>query len=369
MLTPAMASLSRRVALTTVGLALLTAASASSADAQSIAADRFRLSVDQSFFDFRSVDVEGAPEAEKYRSFGLLGRGFGLAFGASFGDLVFVGSRLRLEWSKDATDQTALSWGLEPFAELMFLEGPAIPFVTAGLGVSGEVITPDGADSIRATFLGFRFGGGAHLFLTDSFSIDPRLEIGWNTRVGEGELEPNYTVLRFGIVVGLSGWFGGGTERVAPRESAASEGLDAPPNATTETLDFGGGVRATLYGTPGQPAMTIRFERRGPTPVLNGCSSLVWQIDGQAAEMPVAYAQSIDAESVEREGMLEVLEGRTASHNAALLGNARVVTLTVCGASFTLTPRQLQQLGAFSRRLQQGTPARSDPWDASPRAY
>jgi hypothetical protein len=132
-------------------------------------------------------------------------------------------------------------------------------------------------------------------------------------------------------------------------------------NSTTETLDFGDGVSATLFGVPGQNQMTVRFQRRGPAPVLQGCQQLVWQVDGQPAQMPVGYTPT-----QESAGVLETLEGTTASNNAALLANARVVMLTVCGASFTLTPQHLQQLTDFNQRLQ-GAAAQqqhSDPWGA-----
>jgi len=339
------------------------------AEAQPTVANKIRISLDQSLFTLLSTDYEGVPDRQTQTSFGLLGRGFGLSVGAAIGDMLFIGGRLQLEWSKDEGDNTNLNWGLGPFAELMFADGTFVPFALAGIDIAGLVITPDGADSTKVNTFGFRFGGGAHIFLTDSFSIDPRLEFGWDTRIGEDEFDTDFSSIRFSIVVGFSGWFGGGDP--APSYGGAPMGGTVTPmpgdapgsttvaNSTTETLDFGNGVSATLYGVPGQSDMTVRFQRRGPAPVLQGCSEIVWQVDGQAARMPVAYTPT-----QESTGVLETLEGVTASNNAALLANARVVTLTVCGASFSLTPQHLQQLGAFNQRLQvqQAQPQQNDPW-------
>ncbi len=79
--------------------------------------------------------------------------------------------------------------------------------------------------------------------------------------------------------------------------------------------------------------------------------------------MPVSHT----SEEV-RGGVEERLSGSTASNNAALLGNARVVTLTVCGASFNLSPAQLRELQDFSSRLHRVTaPPAQDAWP--PAAY
>lgn len=342
------------------------------AEAQPTVANKIRLSLDQSLFTLLSTDYEGVPDRQTQTSFGLLGRGFGLSVGAALGDMLFIGGRLQLEWSKDEGDNTDLAWALGPFAELMFADGTFVPFGLVGLDIGGSVFTPDGGDSVKVTTFGFRFGGGAHIFVTDSFSIDPRLEFGWDTRIGEDEFDQDFSSIRFSIIVGFSGWFGGGDPAPSyggePMGGGAVEPMpgDAPgsttvANSTTETLDFGNGVSATLYGVPGQADMTVRFQRRGPAPVLQSCSEIVWQVDGQAAQMAVGYTPT-----QESNGVLETLEGKTASNNAALLANARVVTLTVCGASFSLTPQHLQQLGAFNQRLtvQPVQPQQNDPWGA-----
>ncbi|MAQ16747.1 MAG: hypothetical protein CMN30_18385 [Sandaracinus sp.] len=245
----------------------------------------------------------------------------------------------------------------------MFLDhGPVVPFAMAGLSIEGYV-QDDGDDRAKTNYLGFRFGAGAHIFLADSFSLDPRVELGWSTDVGGDTEGLDVSRLQFGIVVGFSGWFGGG--EAAPDYAlgpapGAGPGPSPTPTAaaTTETLDFGGGVAATFYGTPGEPDMVVRFQRRGPTPVLASCQELVWQVDGQPAEMRVHADQSGEAGDV-----LETLEGKTAASNARFLGSARVVTLTVCGASFSLTPQHLQQLGDFAGRMQPAAqPAQNDPW-------
>lgn len=339
------------------------------AEAQSVA-DRLRLSADLTFFEFTKFNASfgGFDSDTKGSYFGFLNQGLGLSVGASIGDMLFIGGRLVLERAQshdEGDDSSQLGWALEPFVELMFLDqGPVVPFALAGLGLQG-LVDDDGSSRDKTTFFGFRFGGGAHIFLAESFSLDPRVEFGWATDVG-GEDDVDISRIRFGIVVGLSGWFGGGDpapsyggETVQPLPGAGP-GSTTVANSTTETLDFGGGVSATLYGVPGQSDMTVRFQRRGAAPVLQGCSQITWQVDGQAAQMAVGYTPT-----QESGGVLETLEGKTASNNAALLANARVVTLTVCGASFNLTPQHLQQLGDFNQRLQaQQAPQQNDPWGA-----
>ena len=66
----------------------------------------------------------------------------------------------------------------------MFLDhGPVVPFAMAGLSIEGYV-QDDGDDRAKTNYLGFRFGAGAHIFLADSFSLDPRVELGASPRAG-----------------------------------------------------------------------------------------------------------------------------------------------------------------------------------------
>ena len=263
----------------------LFALSPNEAEAQSVS-DRLRLSADLTFFDFTKVNfsASGFDSDSKGSYFGFLNQGLGLSIGSSLGDMFFIGGRLVLERAQshdEGDDSSQLRWALEPFVELMFLDqGPVVPFAMGGLSLFGGV-DDDGASRDKSTFFGFRFGGGAHIFLADSFSLDPRVEFGWATDVG-AEGDTDTSLINFSIIVGFSGWFGGGAAAPAPAGGGAMQPLpgDAPgsttvANSTTETLDFGDGISATLYGVPGQNQMTVRFQRRGPAPVLQGCQQIV----------------------------------------------------------------------------------------------
>jgi opacity protein-like surface antigen len=366
----------RLAALTFACLTLAGALAPDRVEAQTVR-DRLRLSADLTFFQFQktnvSTDFGDADDKSSY--FGFLNQGLGLSVGASIGERLFIGGRLVLERSQshnEGDDSAALAWTLEPFAELMFLDGPVVPFALAGIGFEGFVFEDSGGDREKTNYFGFRFGGGAHIFLADSFSLDPRIELGWATDIAGEDDGVDESVIRFSIIVGFSGWFGGGDAAPAEASPFAGGGTDpytgapvagptgpTPANETVETLDFGGGVSVTMAGAPQRDDLKLAFQRRGTAPVLSGCSDLVWQIDGQTAEMPVSHRTTPS-----EDGMTETLEGVTASNNAALLGHARVVTLTVCGASFTLTPQHLQQLSAFAQRLQ--GPAATPQQDAWP---
>ncbi|MDH5492033.1 MAG: porin family protein [Myxococcales bacterium] len=129
-------------------------------------------------------------------------------FGYMITDAIFLGGRLGIQSvSYEPGDFSTFSWSLAPVFEFLFLDGAARPFVFASAGIGGESqsITSGGVTATTSmnTF-GFAGGGGLHYFLTDSFSIDPRLELGWTFY---GDDNNDYTDFRFAALVGLSGFF------------------------------------------------------------------------------------------------------------------------------------------------------------------
>ena len=355
----------KRLLLSLAALVFFTApASAQSLDGT------FRLGVDLTFFQFQRQTQEGTfgSDVETDTSvFSLLSQELGLVAGANLSERFFLGGRLALTRSTlhaDPDNTSTLSWEIGPVVEYRFLEDGIIrPFVEGGLffgGASQKI----GSVKDSANFLGFRFGVGANIFLAERFSIDPRLEFDYRFRLGADDGE-GQSLWNVGLVVALTGYIGGGSD--SPRTSntgfQAGSGETQSVTEVTEVIDLGNDVLLTLVGTPGMDAMDIRLQRRGMNAVLSQCSELAWQVDGAAARMPVRYA-SEDLSG----GIAETLSGVTASNNATLIGNARVITLTVCGASFTMTPAQLAQLGDFSRRLNATTYApQQDVWP--PPAY
>ena len=322
----------------------------------------FRLGTDLNFFTFSRISQDGGG-TDKSSVFSLFTQGLGLVGGYTIGERIHIGARLelaRFTSHNDGDDSSALEWGLGPFLEVLFTsDGIVRPFGLAGIDIFGQV-SDSGFSRDKATFFGFRFAAGAHVFLTDTFSLDPRLELAWRTRVGEDPGEPDPSQFKIGLVVGLSGWIGAGAS-----PSAIGGGPSAAPQEQEvhTSIDLGGEVHVDLDGVRDSEEMRITLARRGTQPVLTNCTQLAWQVDGQAAMMPVSHT----SEEV-RGGVEERLSGSTASNNAALLGNARVVTLTVCGASFNMTPAQLREFQDFSSRLHRVTaPPAQDAWP--PPAY
>lgn len=340
-----------------------TAASAQSLDGT------FRLGVDLTFFQFQRTTTEGGGGVDVERdssTFSLLSQELGLVAGANLSESFFLGGRLVLARGTEHIDpdnRSALVWEIGPVVEYRFLDsGIFRPFGNVGLFFGGESSkVGDVKDS--ANFLGFRFGVGGNLFIADSFSIDPRLEFDYRFRIGadDGEGQSRWNI---GLIVALTGWIGGSSSGGGNASGPSGSGDAQSVTEVTEVVDLGSDVLLTLVGTPGMDSMDIRLQRRGANSVLSQCSELAWQVDGAAARMAVAY----DSEDLSG-GIAETLSGRTASNNATLLGNARVITLTVCGASFTMTPAQLGQLGDFSRRLNATNyaPQQGDAWP--PTAY
>ena len=351
-------------------LSLLLAAFSSPSSAQTLDGT-LRLGVDLTFFQFQRTTTEG-PGGVDFESdtseFSLLSQELGLVAGGNLSESFFLGGRLVMARSTrhaDPDNTSTLIWEIGPVVEYRFVDsGIFRPFGDVGLFFGGGSQKVGDVKS-SANFLGFGFGVGGNLFIADSFSIDPRLEFDYRFRIGadDGESESRWNI---GLIVALTGWIGGSSGDAGSSGTRPRAGGTESPSVTevTEVIDLGSDVLLTLVGTPGMDSMDIRLQRRGANSVLAQCSELAWQVDGAAARMPVAYA----GEELSG-GIAETLAGRTASNNATLLGNARVVTLTVCGASFTMTPTQLGQLGDFSRRLNAThyAPRQEDAWP--PTAY
>ncbi|MFT5359414.1 MAG: hypothetical protein ACI9KE_006657, partial [Polyangiales bacterium] len=361
-------SMKRLALLLLPALAVLSAPA--NASAQSLDGT-FRLGVDLSFFQFQRQTIEngGGSDLETDTSvFSLLSQELGLVAGVNLSERFFLGGRLvlaRTNLHVDPDSRVGLTWEIGPVVEYRFLDsGIFRPFGNVGLFFGGDSVKVGDAKD-NANFLGFRFGVGGNIFIADSFSIDPRLEFDYRFQIGadDGAGQSRWNV---GLIVALTGWIGGSPSAGSNNTGfRAGSGESQSVTEVTEVIDLGSDVLLTLVGTPGMDSMDIRLQRRGSNAVLAQCSELAWQVDGAAARMPVAYA-SEDLSG----GVAETLSNRTASNNATLLGNARVVTLTVCGASFTMTPAQLAQLGDFSRRLNATNYAPQQQQDAwPPRAY
>lgn len=128
--------------------------------------------------------------------------------------------------------------------------------------------------------------------------------------------------------------------------STAQAQWGAQPAQVTEVLTLNSEVQLSLVGTPGAESINVVLQRRAAGSVLSQCTEFGWQVDGATVSMPVSYASEAFAG-----GVAETLTSRAGTNNTAMIGNARSITLTVCGASFSMTPAQLGQFASFSRQI------------------
>lgn len=134
--------------------------------------------------------------------------------------------------------------------------------------------------------------------------------------------------------------------------SSAAHAQWGAPAQVTEVLTLNSEVQLSLVGTPGAESVNVLLQRRAAGAVLSQCSAFSWRVDGASASMPVSYTSEAFSG-----GVAETLTGRAGINNTVMIGNARVVTLTVCGASFSMTPAQLGQFTNFTRQIGANTAA------------
>jgi len=159
--------------------------------------------------------------------FGLFGSGSGVGYGYFLTNQLKLGADVFVVHAHTgggvlgAVDSTNLS--LLPRAEYVLGGDRVRPYIAALAGYSHLWSSNDGSYTYSGQSSGFTFGGGvgAHVFLGDSWSIDPELSlqrtIQSGNSTGHGTSDPSsayetestshQTALL--LQIGLSGWFGG----------------------------------------------------------------------------------------------------------------------------------------------------------------
>ena len=167
---------------------------------------------------------------------------YGLGFGYGVHKNIIIGAKLAFNFTRvrNRTDAVLDADVLEverhsigsftPYVEFLpIATGRILPFigVRAGLGwqtdaarQKGDVLGTPGDVGTRTSQLGPLVGlsGGAHFFLTPSFSLDASalFDTRWNFRrtrqLGEGaagptDWAPSNSIMNLGLGLGLSGWF------------------------------------------------------------------------------------------------------------------------------------------------------------------
>jgi hypothetical protein len=190
-------------------------------------------------YEKSTLSAGGMETSHSGTSFSLGGAGFGLGVGVGLGENWLIGGRALYsndsESASGGTPQaTTSSIGVSLTPEYV-LDGSAVrPFLGVTLGhraISTKSTGPDTSTSL--TFVGPTVG--LHWFATESFSIDPNLQVLYETGGGSASgidvQESGYAIL---LGASLSGWLGGAAPSLPARM--------APPLAPT-----GGGVLPPSY--------------------------------------------------------------------------------------------------------------------------
>ncbi len=148
-----------------------------------------------------------------------------LGFGGAVIDNLLIGGRVAMFFARHEDDPSgspgdlsykSFHWGVIPYAEYLFLDGPVRPFVTAELGFHGVVGAQEYCgggsctdDDYHGWFFRIGAGGGAHFFLAESFSIDASMLLGFSHGGGEWDDDDDdweIDLFRMDLLLGISGW-------------------------------------------------------------------------------------------------------------------------------------------------------------------
>jgi len=140
--------------------------------------------------------------------------GFELGYGLS--DNIVLGASVlfwyKTESEEDADESTdGLNINLFPHLDYVFSEGSsARPFIGILAGISSDSVSQGDTDISSFSF-GFGLRGGLHLFVAESFSIDPLLQFVYGIGSYEsdamfGTAEGDINTLLVDVMLGLSGW-------------------------------------------------------------------------------------------------------------------------------------------------------------------
>lgn len=179
------------------------------------------------FADGKYSDAEGREIPPAFQddvdyqnfTFGLGEPQAGVDVGAAVFDNLLIGARLRLGYDTQTVEygnqaetdnQSAFTLSFLPYAEYVFLDGLLRPFIVVVTGVDGRVGEMDDTGVSQWAFFAGA-GGGAHIFLGESFSLDFSLIPGLGVGRGKNEIEDRqwkYDNLYFDLTlaIGVSGW-------------------------------------------------------------------------------------------------------------------------------------------------------------------
>lgn len=365
---------------------------------------RFRLGLEAIMVETQSVSVKGTFTDESGEeqivdsqldrsSSGLLASTLGLGLGLGFGDHVVLGARI-LQGSQgvkinDGVETTSSSVSFLPFAEfLLSSHTPFQPYlgVTAGIRTGSTEVDNDEVSNFDSTLTGLNLG--AHIFVSDSFSIDPALSFLYVSETAEetvgGSLEPvklegsgTLILLSFG----LTGWLGSNSgpapapaprRRRAPRQDPdvtqeAAARADEPEHIPTPGVTSASEEEVVLRmqlvnrgtlrlaGKPAQDGRRIEAHLLAyGDPVFESCSDISLRVGDDAVNVSatdVRYGRKPRGDSG-----IDILQGKLDIVDLATFVKASKdykddPRITACGEEYAFTMAQTSSIKEFAQKF------------------
>lgn len=173
-----------------------------------------RLHLETGFLGFQSetTNEDGPPPSETTKTVtfgpGTTGLGFGLGYGIS--DNLVIGGNVTLQYISIDPEGPGSGTGsnitLIPYIEVLFGSGSVRPFVGGAL-----LLSSDSFEDRSTALFGLAGIGGAHIFITDSYSLDlgGRLFfVAGSSSHDTGGGSVDTSISRVGLIalIGVSGW-------------------------------------------------------------------------------------------------------------------------------------------------------------------
>jgi hypothetical protein len=348
---------------------------------------RVRLGLETNVLSYEKTTLSagGTETTHSGTSFGVGGAGFGVGIGVGLGENWLLGGRAL--YSNDtesagggAPATTTSSIGISITPEYV-LDGDAVrPFLGVSLGHRAISAKSSGQDaSTSLTFVGPSVG--LHWFATGSFSIDPNLQVlyetGGRSLSGVDLSESGYAIL---AGASLSGWLGGGAptpptgagEPAPSNEDVRSSGDLSPTPATAPpvapdpsqiaefhdlhmTIPLGGPTRLLLTADPEGAASVEIVLVAGDSEELRECNALT----AESPKGTVAFGPFAKKEVGAGTGALLALSTRAPLSAVRALGKGKgSLVLEGCEQSFELTEKTREVMGRFALAVRKSARAR-----------
>lgn len=353
-----------------------------------------RVGLQSSFYasDAVTVELDGEEDDFTRRRVGIGGLGLGASLGFAIGEYVVLGARVGYDSqtidSGSSSSETTISSHLAlGNVEAVLMPGSRTrPMFMGLLGLIGSTTTV-GTSELTFSGFAFGFGGGVHLFATETFSITPSLSFIWSSGSadlrGEDEFgdsvsteldQSQFTVM---LAVELAGWIGGQPTQAPPPEWGAGGAPPAgpgqappgwmgtppppsaprgsvqlpplPPNPVTGEVPLSQATMDLVATWSAPDTVELRMRAWGMQARFRNCTSFTLR-DG-TSELPLEVVDNrIGALG---RGVEEVVIARAPRAALERMLAAPAPAVTLCGTAWQLDAQARNMLDMFLRRLRE----------------